>query len=117
MSLKNRAIALASISAAAVAIGGQPASAHYSELQTIEPGALNVFICGWVYAPVGRSGALSIAGEPLDVRKVINTRAMQRTLFEHRVEVRDTDDRRFRMIINRGRQALDYVDTCNAETP
>lgn len=82
------------------------------DTRTIEPGEMMVFICGWGYKPAAREGALTIDGVALDARKVVRTATGQRVLFSHRVEVRDQADHRFRLVINRGSQVVDYRNDC-----
>ena len=112
--MRGRALLiLISVLALVVAVPGVAAAkAGESDHFSIEPGRSMEFVCGWSHSPIARQHALHIGGAPLAVRKVIKTSVGERVLFAHRVEVRDDDGGRYRIVINRGSQTIDYRDDC-----
>jgi hypothetical protein len=80
---------------------------HYS----IAPGQVKVFMCGWGYGPIARQHALHSSEGPLEVRRVSTSLTGGRVVFTHKVSVRE-DLGRYRTIINRGHQTIDYRDRC-----
>ena len=104
---------LISVLAFVVAVPGVAAAkAGESDHFSIEPGQSMDFVCGWSHGPIAHQHALQIAGDPLEVRKVIKTSVGERVLFAHKVEVRDDDGGRYRIVTNRGSQTIDYRDDC-----
>jgi len=98
-------VAFVSVTAPATAAESPP---HYS----IAPGQVKVFVCAWGYGPIARQHALQASDGPLEVRRVSRPSPTgDRVLFTHKVSVRE-DLGRYRTIINRGRQTIDYRDRC-----
>ena len=112
MFFRTRLVSFVSVLVAVCALAPATASAREGDHFSIEPGHRMVFICGWSYRPIARQHALHIGGDRLEVRKVIKTSVGERALFAHRVEVRTDDGGRYRTVINRGNQTIDYRDDC-----
>jgi hypothetical protein len=103
------AIALLALGAAAPAA----APARAIESDSIAPGGALYLVCGWGFAPAARQHPLRLNGSALEVRKVTRTRTGQNVFFTHRVGIYDESHHQFRLIVNRGRNPVEYANDCH----
>lgn len=104
------------ITALILASAAVPATsaARAVDSETLAPGTVRQHICTSPYRSAAKLVPVSINGEPLEVRKVHRTVNGQRVVFTHRVQVFDQLHRRFRLVVNRGRNTVVLTDECNA---
>jgi hypothetical protein len=88
------------------------ASARAIDSATIEPGGALYLVCGWGYEPPAQQRPVSLRGNALEVRKVTRTRTGQHVVFTHRVHIYDESHHQFRLIVNRGRNPVEYSSDC-----
>jgi hypothetical protein len=91
------------------------ASARAVDSPSIEPGRELYLVCGWGYESAARQRPVSLRGNALEVRKVGRTATGQRVVFSHHVEIYDESHHRFRLILNRGRNSVEYSDDCRGK--
>jgi hypothetical protein len=106
---------LAATLLAVLAVAPPLASARAVGSETIAPGGALYHVCGSGYEPAARQHPVSLNGTVLEVRKVKKTATGQRVVFSHRVQIFDESHHEFRLILNRGRNAVDYLNDCRQE--
>lgn len=103
---------LAAALVAIVSVLPPVASGRAVESASIEPGAALYLVCGSGYDPAARQRPVSLRGSALEVRKVKRTPTGQHVVFSHRVEIYDESHHQFRLILNRGRNPVEYSNDC-----
>jgi hypothetical protein len=112
MSTKSRLAPTVAALLVAAALSSPAAASDREARFSIEPGEVQVFMCGWGYGPIAGQRALRVHGRPLAVRSFTRTSPSgDRVAFAHQVTVRE-DLGRYRTILNRGRRTVDYRDEC-----